>query len=682
MKNNNLYFIKGLSYNDNKVVLDSFEKDRSIISLKGDYRSVLEDIIALNILNNKKIVIVTNEDSSLDLSNINLNSIKLDINDIDKVNFNNETKDRIKKVLNSNESLIISKINLLSREIDKKIDLLKDINIFFTNKDNSKLTILDAYNLSSRKIGKCDNRYEYYKTFIEKKPFMNYSYKEVKDTIDNLLEKDASTNYNKYKRFHDNKSFDKIDKDLKVKDIISYKSKIQDILNDKNNLEIKLNKTEYTSDFIDAYILNKEMSGNDFNILAENINKKYNSDLINKTFKYKMTNPLYWVRKKSYLKTVEENRLKYQEEQNNIYENILSNYNLVKTYIKKFSFLQKVLTASEFDKFILKILNEESLDESLIDIKRTLDNYETFSLIKTSLTSLNSLEEEILDYCYNNIGIKNQTNQLLKFIPELYVYSKIEDTENTEEETLHYYNDYEIILNDIYVNLFKKKELLASAAECQYYKNTNEFMKEKDIDDINKDDFIENSLKDIKFDSSILLTDNLITNIYPLVIASKEEARTLINCTKSPYNSFVLINTNVEYLNENDFDIINVVDEENSKFNLFKQKKEKNCFKNEMQNDISSHLIKNGYSVERDVNIHGYLIDVLVYDKKSNEVILCIECDRSVYNENFIVEKDDVFKKIVFEEIGISYIRLWSRDWWNDRRYELNKIISIIEKDN
>ncbi|MGL5381030.1 hypothetical protein [Clostridium sp.] len=679
IKNNNLYFIKGLSYSDNKIVLDSLQKDKSIISIEGDYLSVLEDIISINILNNKKVLIVTKKDNKITFNNNTLNLIKLNTKDIHNLDINNLVIEKIQLALNNKSNLILSKMNLLSREIDKKIDLLKEINSFFIDLDKSGLTKLDMYNMSNSKIGKCDSRYEYYKTFMEKKPFMEYSYKDVKDSINSLLENDTSTNYNKYKRFSNNKSFDKIKRDLNIKDINLYLNNIEDILKDRSNIEIKLNKTKYTNDFIEAVIVNKKLSLNDLKALTSTINTKYNHYLIDDNFKYKKPNPLYWIKKKGYLKKLEENKSKYIKEEDIIYNNLESNYIIVNNYLNTLDFLNNVLNNVEYENLILKLLNEEGIEDSLKDIKKTLENYKTFIIIKTNLTSLSPIEEEILNYCYSNLNVKNQTNDLLKFIPELYIYSKIEDVETSNNDKLHYYTDYEIILNEIYINLLKKKELLSNAASNMYYKCLNNFIKDKDLEDINNSTTLENTLSEITLESKLLLSENLITNMYPCVICNEEEANVYLNSNECPYNSVILINTSIDYILQKDIDKIKVINEEDYIFNIKSLKKDKDCIKNEILKDIISHLTKLGYSIERNVMLYGYLIDILVYNRNTNEVILCIECDYNVYTNEFTVEKDDVFKKLVFEEKGIRYIRLWSRDWWKDRRYEINKITSILD---
>lgn len=89
-------------------------------------------------------------------------------------------------------------------------------------------------------------------------------------------------------------------------------------------------------------------------------------------------------------------------------------------------------------------------------------------------------------------------------------------------------------------------------------------------------------------------------------------------------------------------------------------------------------LQKNGYTVEQNVGIGGYSIDIAI--KKDNNFVLGIECDSSLYNNKTQTRERDFHRQKFLESRGWIVYRLWSSQWWSDQAAELEKIKELINQ--
>ena len=146
---------------------------------------------------------------------------------------------------------VISKIELLYRNINKKVDLLYQIWNFF-NRNENDIPMKDKYIITDKKINISHPFNNYYRTYRIKKPFKDYTYNELKEACNNILSLDFSSSYIKYRRVLDNDIFKNLRSPLDYKLIYNSISKIDNIIENK---EIKYNliTSPYTEDFIDIY---------------------------------------------------------------------------------------------------------------------------------------------------------------------------------------------------------------------------------------------------------------------------------------------------------------------------------------------------------------------------------------------------------------------------------------------
>ena len=98
-----------------------------------------------------------------------------------------------------------------------------------------------------------------------------------------------------------------------------------------------------------------------------------------------------------------------------------------------------------------------------------------------------------------------------------------------------------------------------------------------------------------------------------------------------------------------------------------------------VEEQIADELEKLGYHTETNLGEGADRISVAVYDKKSDKYVLGLQLDKEVMEASSNALERDVFGTQVLTRHGWEVMRVWSRDWWHDRK---SVISSIIERLN
>ncbi len=94
----------------------------------------------------------------------------------------------------------------------------------------------------------------------------------------------------------------------------------------------------------------------------------------------------------------------------------------------------------------------------------------------------------------------------------------------------------------------------------------------------------------------------------------------------------------------------------------------------------NSHVLKRyGLELHSQVSSSGYRIDLGVYDKKLGKYIVGIECDGARYHSSLTARERDIHRQRFLESRGWKIVRIWSRDWWQDKEGQIQKVEKIIE---
>lgn len=95
---------------------------------------------------------------------------------------------------------------------------------------------------------------------------------------------------------------------------------------------------------------------------------------------------------------------------------------------------------------------------------------------------------------------------------------------------------------------------------------------------------------------------------------------------------------------------------------------------------VYSALTRKGYTVERNVGIGGYQIDLAV--KQNNRFILGIECDTHLYTLPASTRERDYHRQKYLESRGWRIHRVWTPGMWKNPDREIARIIEAIERSN
>jgi very-short-patch-repair endonuclease len=93
---------------------------------------------------------------------------------------------------------------------------------------------------------------------------------------------------------------------------------------------------------------------------------------------------------------------------------------------------------------------------------------------------------------------------------------------------------------------------------------------------------------------------------------------------------------------------------------------------------VCNALVRKGYSVEKDVGIGGYQIDLAI--RQDNRFILGIESDSHIYEMSDSTRDTDYHRQKYLESRGWHIHRVWTPGLWKDSQKEINNIVRAIER--
>ena len=94
---------------------------------------------------------------------------------------------------------------------------------------------------------------------------------------------------------------------------------------------------------------------------------------------------------------------------------------------------------------------------------------------------------------------------------------------------------------------------------------------------------------------------------------------------------------------------------------------------------IASVLQSAGYSIEPQVGVSGFFIDIGVLDTKNNgQFLVGIECDGKTYHSSRSARDRDRLREEVLKKLGWRLIRVWSTDWFSNPRREAAKLLEQV----
>ncbi len=95
---------------------------------------------------------------------------------------------------------------------------------------------------------------------------------------------------------------------------------------------------------------------------------------------------------------------------------------------------------------------------------------------------------------------------------------------------------------------------------------------------------------------------------------------------------------------------------------------------------MAKALQARGYQVHRNIGIAGFFIDLAVADlEHPGRYLVGIECDGAGYHSARSARDRDRLRQTVLEDHGWIMCRIWSTDWFQRPKEQLERVISSIE---
>ena len=103
-------------------------------------------------------------------------------------------------------------------------------------------------------------------------------------------------------------------------------------------------------------------------------------------------------------------------------------------------------------------------------------------------------------------------------------------------------------------------------------------------------------------------------------------------------------------------------------------------FDSDFESEVYDALVEKGYDVHKQVGVSGYRIDLAIYDRKKSKYILGIECDGAAFHSSKSARERDIYRQRYLESRGWKIARIWSKNWWNNPKVEIEKIEKLIKE--
>lgn len=104
-------------------------------------------------------------------------------------------------------------------------------------------------------------------------------------------------------------------------------------------------------------------------------------------------------------------------------------------------------------------------------------------------------------------------------------------------------------------------------------------------------------------------------------------------------------------------------------------------FDSEFEEEVFDKLTEQGYDVVTQYGVGGYKIDLVIKNKDGSN-LLGIECDGRLYHSSKYARERDYHRQKYLESRGWKIYRIWSPNWWKNPTMEISKLKTYIEKLN
>ena len=102
---------------------------------------------------------------------------------------------------------------------------------------------------------------------------------------------------------------------------------------------------------------------------------------------------------------------------------------------------------------------------------------------------------------------------------------------------------------------------------------------------------------------------------------------------------------------------------------------------NPFEIDVHDKLTAAGLKVIPQHGCSGYRIDFAVcHPNRPDQFALAVEADGASYHSSLTARDRDRLRQEHLERLGWRFCRIWSTDWFNDHRREVDRVLAAYEK--
>ena len=100
----------------------------------------------------------------------------------------------------------------------------------------------------------------------------------------------------------------------------------------------------------------------------------------------------------------------------------------------------------------------------------------------------------------------------------------------------------------------------------------------------------------------------------------------------------------------------------------------------EFEMEVCEFLRENGYTVDTQVGCSSFKIDLALKRPDSSDYALAIECDGAAYSSAKTTRDRDRLRQDILERMGWQFYRIWSTDWFRNKRLEQERLLSAVKR--
>lgn len=101
-------------------------------------------------------------------------------------------------------------------------------------------------------------------------------------------------------------------------------------------------------------------------------------------------------------------------------------------------------------------------------------------------------------------------------------------------------------------------------------------------------------------------------------------------------------------------------------------------FDSPFESEVCDFLRANGVAVDTQVGCSSFKIDLAVKRENSSQYVLAIECDGASYHSSKTARDRDRLRQSVLENMGWKFYRIWSTDWFRNKRAEKDRLLLAV----